>query len=293
MEFREISISDNDRYQNLLKRCQEIPSDIVTSYSYGYDAVFPGQRAYWNDLCWHKLKEDGTDFFYPPVGDWDKIDWHRIFENMENGTRFAYVPRYLKEKWESLYPGRFDISTDRGTWDYIYDMSEFVSIKKIKHHYNGFINKYPNSFYPIDESCLHEIAVFTEKESKYKKSVHSGDYRVMNEDNTAMLRMFEHWNDLPLLDGVLVRIGDEIISYLIWEKVDRERVVALFNKNSHTYSDTLNLVLYYACLKNLYEGRRYINCACDADDPGIRNAKMLRRPMRLLEKYNMIWRGYD
>ena len=75
IDFQDVGFEDNARYSEYLKRCIQVPSVLAMQVLMSYKEPFQFKRGYAANLCWHKCIDDDTEYWIPPAGDWDEINW--------------------------------------------------------------------------------------------------------------------------------------------------------------------------------------------------------------------------
>ena len=79
IDFKDFGIEDTADYLSYLLRCAQISSNGSPLIALGYRKNLKLLRGYAENLCWHKGFIDDEEFWFAPVGDWDKIDWRNVF----------------------------------------------------------------------------------------------------------------------------------------------------------------------------------------------------------------------
>lgn len=282
--------SESKKYSECLKKCIEIPSDVSFSYVYGYCCIFNGNLYYDNSLYWAELLDKGHSSFLPPVGDWKIANWNEIFKKIKPGTRFEFVPESLVNIWTTLFPGGFEISTDEGTWDYIYDVLKLKELPETRRLNRKFNRENKAEICKINPENVDEVSKFN-NEAEYIIRLKNINLNILNNEDKAMHHILKHWKDFENLDGLIIKIDGLIVSYIIWEKLTENSAVALFNKNNYEYKGIFETCVTEMCNYLLTEGITEINYTCDCGAPGLKKAKSERKPLRMLKKYTVIYKG--
>jgi len=291
MIFNRIKAEDSEKYIEYLRKCPEVPADCCNGFVFGYDAVHPAARAYCGDLCWQTMEIGEKKLFFPPVGDWDNVDWKSTFREIEPRTVFRYVPQVLKEIWDRELPGRFMCTATRDDWDYIYDMEVFAGGTQSQRRLcKRFREDYEYQIEPIDPDNIGIVRQLNHEAETYVRAKYHEDCKELDEDNKAMEYILDHWKALGSVEGFFTKVKDRYVSFIIWDVIDT-RVVCMFNKNIYEYRGIHELVTDEFCRMNLEKGRRMLNYTSDAGIIGLRNAKTERRPLRMLEKFDVAWLG--
>lgn len=291
MNFEQITTEDNERYLAHLRQCKEIPCNVAPGFIWGYLEIAPCERAYEDGLCWQRLTEHGKTRFCPPLGDWDNVDWPRILEkNLHPGDTFIYVPEYLKNLWEQAAPGRFEVTTNRNDWDYIYELNSFCNgLTEQKRLVKKFKELYTAEFEKITKDNAAEILDFSLAGTQKLKEKHpNDDFRELDEDDIALEKILQNWGDQDAYESLVMRVDGRIVSFLTWNEID-ERVIGLYNKNDYSYKGVLAAIFEEMSRTGIMQGKKYLNHCNDAGIEGLRQAKMERKPIKLLEKYTMTW----
>ena len=107
----------------------------------------------------------------------------------------------------------------------------------------------------------------------------------LDEEDRAIRRALERWDDFPFL-GALLRADGTTIGYTIAEELDAETLDIRFEKASGDYTGSYQ-ALNQLFLQNQGADYAWVNREEDMGDPGLRAAKLSYHPTRLLKKYRV------
>ena len=296
IEFQDFGIEDNARYLEYLKRCIQIPSNgsptLILAAKENHDV----KRAYVDNLCWQKFSMGDTEFWGAPAGDWDEIDWQKVFAaHVPAGTVFNFVPDYLLKIWQRELGAAIEIEEDRDFWDYILYLDrmknlEGKKLKSIRQARNSFEKKYNYTIEEITPKIFDELRAFqTGAEENLQSRVENVDFA--QDDNSNFLYALEHWDELKNLYGFVVRVDGKIVAYLIDEQIDKTHSIAPFAKADYNFVGANQFAYWYDAKINLERGILTENIMDDVGEENLRFFKEHLYPLVMLKKYVVTYTG--
>ena len=197
------------------------------------------------------------------------------------------------ELLEALFPGRFTITEDRDSSDYIYLAESLASLSGKKlHAKRNFINRFVQShgdwsFKKLSHedfpACLRLLERWDESEDTSGGSV-SGE-------RDAVLRALSHYDLLGLLGGALY-VSGELIAFTIGEPLSRECFDVHFEKADASVDGAYPMINreFVRLVLSEYPDTKYINREDDMGLDNLRQSKLSYHPDHLLMKHTAHWR---
>lgn len=296
MDFKRVTLSVYDDYMAHYRQCM-IPcseTSFLTVFLEG--AAFDVVQAYDSGFYWHKMTWDNETAWLPPVGDWDSIeDWPALLEKLvPPDTTFVFVPAYLMRKWQQT-ANRFEIEDMRSEWDYIYSIqkqaeSSGKAYSNWRKDINHFKKLYPEGHVDsITADITEEIKAFQARWMAANEHTEKMTDELQRE-NIATLFMLDNWDSLPNAVGKVLRVDDQIIAFIVVEKLDEHMVSGHFLKADSQYAGAARF-LKNSIYHDLLPEYVMINAWGDSDLPGLRHNKLQENPITLYKKYKIHWKG--
>lgn len=296
INFQDFDVTDNARYLDYLRRCIQIPSNASPTLTLAAKEKYDVQRAYVDNLCWQKFSIGDTEFWGAPVGDWDEINWQKVFaEHVPAGTVFNLVPEYLLKLWQRELGGAIEIEEDRDYWDYILylDRMENLSGKKfksIRNAKNAFEKKYNYTVEEIKPEIFNELWQFhIGAEKDLQERVDNVEFAEDDSDN--FLYALEHWDELKNLFGFVVRVDGKIVAYSLDEQIDETHSIAPFAKSDYNFTGANQFAYWYEAKISLERGILTENIMDDVGEENLRFFKEHLYPLVMLKKYIVTYTG--
>ena len=294
INFQDFDVTDNERYLDYLCRCIQIPSNASPTLTLAAKEKHKVQRAYVDNLCWQKFSFGDMEFWGAPLGDWDEIDWKKVFAaHVPKGTVFNFVPEYLLKIWQRELGAAIEVEEDRDYWDYILylDRMENLSGKKfksIRNAKNAFEKKYNYTVEEIKPEIFNELWQFhIGAEKDLQERVDNVEFAEDDSDN--FLYALEHWDELKNLFGFVVRVDGKIVAYSLDEQIDETHSIAPFAKSDYNFAGANQFAYWYDAKINLERGILTENIMDDVGEENLRFFKEHLSPLVMLKKYNVVY----
>ena len=290
IEFKTFDFDDSERYLEYLSRCIQIPSNASPLLLLASREKSNIQRAYTENLCWQKFSADGMEIWGAPVGDWDEIDWKKVFKaHVPAGTIFNFVPEYLLKIWQRELGDAIEIDEDRDMWDYILYLDRMEKLegkkfKRIRNAKNSFEKNYSYTIEDITPEIFNELWQFhVSAEKNLQSRVDSVD--TAQDDSDQFLFAIEHWDDFKNLFGFVVRVDGKIVAYSVDEMIDDSHSIGLFAKADYNFSGVNEFAYWNDAKINLERGILTENLTDDVGEENLRFFKEHLCPLVMLKKY--------
>ena len=290
IEFKEFGFEDNKRYLEYLTRCIQIPSNASPMMVLAAREKYDVRRDYVDNLCWQKFSVGDTEFWGAPVGDWDEINWQKVFaQHVPAGTVFNLVPEYLLKIWQRELGAAIELEEDRDYWDYILYLErmknlEGKKLKSFRNAINSFEKNYDYTVEEITPKIFDELRAFqTGAEENLKSRADNVDF--VQDDDSQFLFALEHWDELKNLFGFVVRVDGKIIAYCLDEQIDETHSIAPFAKADYNFKGANQFAYWYDAKINLERGILTQNLMDDVGEENLRFFKEHLCPLVMLKKF--------
>ena len=204
--------------------------------------------------------------------------------------------KYLEES----FPGKFKFHTDRGSYDYVYDINDLSELRgkkyhSKKNHLNRFIENNPDyKALPITEeniamaeSFVNEWFITKEKENP------DGDYMM---EKAAIKKAFKHYFEIGL-EGLIIVSRGEVLALTMGSILSSDTFDVQFEKAKSDVNGAYTVVNYEFAryIREKYPNVRFLDREEDMGIEGLRKAKESYKPHHLVEKCwaHLVEDGYD
>lgn len=227
-----------------------------------------------------------------PIGNWERTDWaERLRERFGEKCEFWFVPEKLLEIWrEQLGRAITEEESDRGNWEYIYDILELSTLAgnkymKKRNRVNQFRRTYDYVYKPINCAIIPEVQAFHDA---WCAANGCSTTPALQREAHGIRRILCHWGEIPHLRGGVIEVGGTIVAYTIGELAGKNLLVH-FEKASYEYSSAYQ-VINKEFLVHMLEHEPWlttVNREEDMNDPGLREAKLSYLPTDFIKKYRV------
>lgn len=298
INFQDFGFEDNDRYSEYLKHCIQVPSNGSPLIALGYKKKLKLLRGYAENLCWHKFFIDDDEFWAAPVGDWDEINWRKVFpEYVPADTTFFAVPEYLVNIWRHELGDNISVEEQRDNWDYILHLDRLKNLegkkfKSTRNAVNAFEKNYNYTIEEITPKIFDELRTFQAGAEENLQG------RVDNlveaaEDDDMFNFALNHWDEMKSLFGFVVRVDGQIVAYFIDEQIDEAHSMGLFAKADYNFKGVNQFAYWYDAKINLERGFFTENIMDDVGEENLRFFKEHLYPLVMLKKYIVTYTPSD
>lgn len=294
MDFKELTLEDKKWIDPLLKTKQYRACEYSFANLYIWGKQYNAEVANIDGFYVAKLGNKGA-FSYPvgegsPKGVIEKL----IEYTKEKGQtlRLHALCEGAPAELESLFPGQFELITNRDNSDYIYYAESLITLtgKKLsakRNHINNFLRNNPDwQFEPVTKDNIEECRELTRK---WCEMNFCGDDPSKQREMRAIKLALDNFDALELKGGV-IRVNGEVIAYSLGEPLTSDTFVVHIEK---TFSDIQGAytIINREFAKHFASGYTYINREEDMGIPGLRQAKLSYHPAIILDKYNAIYKN--
>ena len=295
IEFQDYGFEDNARYLEYLRRCIQIPSLASPLYLLAAREHNKIRRGYAAELCWQKYVIGGREVWYVPLGDWDEINWQKVFaEHVPENTRFYFVPEYLVKLWQKQLGATIEVDGNRDDWDYILYLDrlknlEGSKLRNFRNERNVFDKTYNHTVEDITPKIFDELRTFqaSAEEDLQARVEHLQDAQ---EENEKFLFALNHWDELKNLFGFVVRVDGQIVAHRIDEQIDETHSIGLFTKSNYDFKGINQFSFWCNAKKNLERGIVTQNIMDDVGEKNLRFFKEHLYPLVMLKKFKVTYK---
>ncbi len=291
MIFRPVQISDKEKYEDLFfgysnKGCEFSFANLILwgerniSFENGHIALYS---------CF-----DGRWYYSFHFGDGDKKQLIDAIVNdaEEKGITAVITGVYDDEKafLEQNYPGQFEISTSRGSYDYIYSIDDLADLSgkkyhKKRNHLSQFKKACPDyRVQPITRDLLPKIAAMAE--NWYANRTLEAPEADFEMERVALSRALENYEALGM-DGIVLMCDERMIAFTMASRMSRDTLDVHFEKAvtdiNGVYAAINHEFARYARVK--YPDVKFLDREEDMGIEGLRKAKESYYPHHLTVKY--------
>ena len=238
---------------------------------------------------------------WQPIGSQDKMQdaITKILRTAEENRgdkkfMFVVVEKIFADELEKYPHAKFNITSDRDNFDYVYLAQDLINLsgRKFhgkKNHLNAFKKEYPDAKYlPITEEiipkCREELNVWSETHKRANP-----DDPFIGYEQAAIHEIFDHFDKFKLKGGAIL-LNDKVAAFTFGEKLNSDTAVIHVEK-----ADSNIRGIYAAINQNFVEyewsDMIYINREEDMGIEGLRKAKESYRPIKMIEKFNACLAG--
>lgn len=288
LQFRPIELADRELVNRYLRE-KDFPGD---QYSFGN--LFIWRKSYCAELCeedgflYIRSGKPGNYQFMCPMGKGDlKQAVNRLREwcrAVGSPLKMFWVPPEDKAKLEVLFSGEIQISSNRDTFDYIYERERLRTLagRKLqpKRNYVNRIKKKNWSYEPITRENLPECIEMQKLWCRENNRCAEGS---AHEESCAVRQAFQYFWELGLTGGC-IRLDGKIVAYTIGEPLNSDTYIVHIEKAFAEVEGAYPLI-NQQFVEHAMEGYRFVNREDDTGSEGLRKAKLSYDPYRLLEDY--------
>ena len=289
LQLNEIKISDKDMISSYLRQfCSENSEMTFTnlfmwrkSYDIRY-ALIDGM------LCIMPKHGDGPRSATYPIGKGDVKDViNKMVAGFEARGELPLIRMYNADSVDELnamFPGRFIITEDVNSFDYVYSVEDLINLsgKKYhgkKNHINKFKSLYNWEYVKLAPSDKGEVAELFESWFGGKPDDMAG----IDEGREAAAEVLANWGSLDIT-GAAIKVDGKMAAVSFAEPLCRDMVVVHLEFADTRYEGAFPMI-NREFLANEWSGYTYVNREEDLGLEGLRRAKQSYHPVKMTKKY--------
>ena len=301
ISFHKAEAADRVWAHEILKNCEYPGAEYAFSCMYLWSDYF-GELGRVGDHLTQHVSWRGREVYLYPAGAGDikgAIEAIRADAAERGGPlRLRSLTKDKKEELEALYPGKFEFTACRNSYDYIYTVEELSELhgKKLqskRNHCNRFEDEFPDWFTaPITDDnlpqCHEMLRVWYET---HEPAVNAQELDQLQLEKTALQRAFDHFDELEM-DGLLLSDGERIIAFSMGSRLNRDYYDVGFEKAFPDVNGAYAMINreFSRMIAEKYPEVQFLNREDDMGSEGLRRAKESYQPTVLLEKYVADWK---
>ncbi len=301
IEFRHPTLEDRSwmdpYYRQSQCRGSECSFTNLMLWGKGY-----GEVAVVGDFIVQFLKIDGVKYYAFPAGNPEgdlKFVMDALLEDArqyDHPLRLVAITCGRKQMLEDLYPGKFQFTTNRNAYDYLYDINRLADLggKKLqskRNHCNRFLQNFPDWFTtPITpenlDVCRQFAAEWFAKNADGETS-QEHDFRV---EQIAIGRAFDHFTELGF-EGLILFGGGKPVAFTMGNPITADTFDVNFEKAIGEIQGAYPMVNreFARHIRAKYPDVQFLNREDDMGLPGLRKSKESYYPDELLVKHTAIY----
>jgi hypothetical protein len=284
--FEDITIAQQERYLELLRKVPEKASDYSFINLWGWATEYGLSWAWDNDLVWIR-QAIPSPCLWAPVGAWGEIDWRAVLRRPEvRDLPFTRVPEKLIDLWNSTHPGLVQAQEAREHFDYLYSVPELVELKgnrfhKKKNLLNQFRKKYQHQYRPIEPGSIPEVLAMQDDWCAWQDCEST---ETLAAENRVIYRVLRSWEQLNGIMGAVIVIDGAIAAFTVAEALTGEMLIIHFEKGLPEF------IGIYQAINQMFldqaQGFSLVNREQDLNDEGLRKSKLSYNPVGYIRKYH-------
>lgn len=293
LEFRTIHITDRDWVTELLSKsdfrgCEYSFANNLAWYRMGDSKITRFKDFY---ICC-SFRKDKPKFFFPAgEGDLAEVigEYRKFADSLGEPLIIQSVNDEQLAVFNELYPDEFEVESDEGGYDYIYNAEDLINLSGKKYHQKrnhlARFNEHPWTYEEITEKNMEEcielsVNLYNDKDGYTSRSA------VL--EQLAIHTFFDNFEYLGLKGGAIRQDGD-IIAFTIGEKINSDTLCIHIEKARGDIQGA------YTAINNEFakheaKDLRYINREEDLGIEGLRRAKRSYYPAFMVVKHTITFR---
>lgn len=188
----------------------------------------------------------------------------------------------------SLFPGNFEYTEKRDSFDYVYLLDKLVTLsgdksKSKRNHINHFKK---NSIWSFEQIFSENLAECWEMNIAWCKAHGCEDDEQLVNENCAVGRCFDYFTELGL-EGGLLRLEGRVIAYTMGDKLNSDTYDIHIEKAFGEIQGAYQMINreFAALIQKNHPELIYVNREEDMGYEGLRKAKLSYHPVKMEEKY--------
>lgn len=289
IKFQEIDLKDREWIDACLKEADLRGCEYSFANNFIWRRVYGPQVALVEGFyCTRNGKGEEKAYSYPAgKGDIKPVIEALVQDAKDRGEVFILrgIPEDKAEELEELFPGKFDIKTDRGDSDYIYSVEKMASLagKKLHGKRNHIARFKDNPNWIFEEITKENIEEVFEMNLKWCKLYEHLQDESLEHELCAVEEAFAHFEELGLKGGCIRRDG-EIVAYSIGEPLNSDTFVIHIEKAFPDIQGAYPMI-NQQFVQHFCMDYAYVNREEDLGDEGLRRAKLSYYPEIIYDKY--------
>jgi len=288
LNFEPISLEKQSEYSKYFEKCPQKASDYSFVNLWGWAKEYGLDWAWTDNLVW--IRQSIPEILYwAPVGPWDEVDWMSCFNEFSGKQApIIRIPEKLVLTWKESFGDRIAVEEERGSWDYLYSISELTELKGKRFHkkrnlLNQFTKNYNFQFVPFGTEAIHMAMAMQEDWCTWRDCEASD---VLAAENNAISRVLNSWEKIGGLIGGAIIVNETMAAYTVAESLSADMLLIHFEKGNTDFKGVYQAI-NQLFLENSGKNYEIVNREQDLDDEGLRKAKLSYHPVDFIKKYRV------
>lgn len=294
MNFYKPFLEEQEKYNQYYRECLHLGAESSFVALYGYEENSDIQRAFEHNLYWNKGIIDGKFMYLPPLGEWQRDDWHNVLTDLfPEGITFSCVSEVLLKIWKNILGNKIEATEDRNSWDYVCRIDKLISLegsknKSLRQSIKKFEENNDFEYLRITPEDIPALAEF--QKYWYNLNIELGKAdESLKLEHESMIRIFDNWNKLDCLLGGFLRIDGKIQAYTVAEELDTYMISSTALKGNYEYKGIYQAMDYHFT-KDALNDYTFLNLWNDGGYEGLRQTKLKLNPTYLIKKFDVVWK---
>ena len=290
ISFHKAEAADRVWAHEILKNCEYPGAEYAFSCMYLWSDYF-GELGRVGDHLTQHASWRGREVYLYPAGAGDikgAIEAIRADAAERGGPlRLRSLTKDKKEELEALYPGKFEFTACRNSYDYIYTVEELSELhgKKLqskRNHCNRFEAAYPDyRVLPLTADQLPRCRAFTDEWHRLHFLENDpADYAL---EQRAIGLAFDHFDALGMT-GLVLEVEGEVVAFAMGNPIRPDMFDVNFEKARADMNGPYPMINREFARRIAETPYRFLNREDDMGLEGLRRAKESYIPDLLLEK---------
>ena len=289
ISFHKAEAADRAWAHEILKRCAYPGAEYAFSCMYLWSDYF-GELGRAGERLTQHAPWRGREVYLYPAGTGDLREAIEAIRadaaERGNPMRLRSLTNETRAELEALYPGKFEFTACRNSYDYIYTVEELTELrgKKLqskRNHCHRFEAEHPDWHTEVItaeniEKCREMVALWYQN--------HPENYEIQSEKK-AIAKAFEHFAAIGM-DGWMLLDGEQVLGFSMGYRMNRTYYDVCFEKAFADVQGAYTMINreFSRYIAEKYPELEFLNREDDMGEPGLRKAKESYQPTLLLEK---------
>lgn len=293
LSFEDIDLKHVAPYMEHWKRTAVRASDYSFPILWGWAADYGYQVEEEKETGLFWIRQTTPRLFnLAPLGDWQRDDWAELISaRYGKKCEFWLVPERLLEIWQQQFGSCVEAETDRGNWEYLYNIQNLATLAgnkymKKRNRLNHFRRTYDYTYKPITCELIPSVLEFHLAWCQANDCIHTPS---LQQEAHGITRILGEWGEIPHMRGGIIEVGGKIVAYTIGELSSSDTLMIHFEKASLEYGAAYQAI-NNEFLRHMLEcepGLVTVNREEDMNDQGLREAKLSYLPDGFIKKYQV------
>lgn len=297
LEFRKLKTEDFEKCHPLMykKGFRNSESSFLTLYlwaeMYGTEICIDKSAVYFRSVM------DGRASYLLPYAEDERSALIKLFDyeraKGNDFVKFHSLTEQMRETLEREFPGEFEYTEKRASFDYIYAADELAKLSGKKFHgKRGHLKKFLKNFegrytcHPLGESDIEDVLSFQKK--WIEKASDKASRETLEYESKSISKLFENFSYFNLL-GAVLRVDGEVVAYCIAARTCEDTVEVMVEKADYQFDGAYQMI-NKSFAELVSDKVEFLNREDDMGLAGLRKAKLSYYPVMLIEKYSAIWK---